>query len=159
MSTSKRQVKESRPRFAVAEKTPRAKAHVRVKAHARVKRPSRWKIPAITPVGAPAPVSETLPRAVERIAANLNPEKIILFGSYAYGTPTPDSDVDLLVVLDSPRSEKERYLAVCRQLRPRPFAADILVRTSTEIETALRQGDYFIGDIVNEGKVLHERQR
>lgn len=150
--STKRQLKESRAPFVIAKKTPQ-----RAKANARAKRPPRWKIPAVTPVGAAAPVSETLPRAVKRIAENLNPEKIILFGSYAYGVPTPDSDVDLLVVLNSPQSEKERYLSVCRQLRPRPFAADILVRTSTEMEAALSRGDFFIEDIIRQGKLLYGR--
>ena len=124
-----------------------------------ITRRSRWAIPAITPIGSDAPVSETLPRAVKRIAETLRPQRIILFGSYAYGNPTPDSDVDLLVVLEMDAPRKERFLVVSRLLRPRPFAVDILVKTPQELEFAMRQGDFFIREIVSRGKVLYERSQ
>jgi len=120
-------------------------------------RAPRWKIPDITPIGSDEPVSKTLPRAVKRIAETLHPEKIILFGSYAYGDPTPDSDVDLLVVMKTGESEIERYLKVSRLIRPRPFAVDILVKTPQEISRSIRRGDFFIDEIVSQGKVLYER--
>ena len=60
----------------------------------------------VRPTGFP-PVSKTLPQAIKRIVSELKPEKIILFGSYAYGNPTPDSDVDLLVIMDTKASYKE----------------------------------------------------
>jgi predicted nucleotidyltransferase len=120
-------------------------------------RAKRWKIPAITPIGADAPVSKTLPLAVKRIAQTLHPEKIILFGSYAYGNPTPDSDVDLLVIMPSEAEETERYLQISRLLRPRPFAVDILVKTPQEISTSLEKGDFFIDEIVSQGKILYKR--
>jgi predicted nucleotidyltransferase len=110
-----------------------------------------------TPRGFPNPVAEALPEAVARLAAELNPEQVILFGSHAYGTPTPDSDVDLLVILDTDASATERYLAVSRLLYPRPFPADILVRTPAEIEKALNANDFFIREIVSQGRVLYER--
>jgi predicted nucleotidyltransferase len=115
------------------------------------------KAAPIKPTGWPSPVAEELPAAVQRIAQALQPEKIILFGSHAYGTPTPDSDVDLLVILETTASPKERYLAVCRLLRPRPFPVDILVRTPAEIERAVRSGDFFIKEILSQGRVLYER--
>ncbi len=116
-----------------------------------------YAIPAVTPIGSDAPVSETLPKAVRRIARELRPQKIILFGSYAYGNPTPDSDVDLLVVMNTRASRKERFLAVSRLLRPRPFAVDIIVKTPGEIKTAIMNGDFFIEEIYSQGKVLYER--
>jgi len=94
------------------------------------------------PVGFP-PVSKTLPQAVKKIVETLKPEKIILFGSYAYGNPTPDSDVDLLVIMKTNATQKERYLAVARLLRPRQFPVDIIVRTPKEIEHALKNRGYF----------------
>ena len=94
---------------------------------------------------------------MRRIADALHPEKIILFGSHAYGQPSQDSDVDLLVVLKTRASPKERYLTVCRLLRPRPFAVDLLVKTPQEIKTALKRGDFFIEEIVTHGRVLYER--
>ena len=113
----------------------------------------------IVPTGCEWPVSETLPKAVQRIARTLRPDKIILFGSYANGTPTPDSDVDLLVVMNTSASSKDRHLAVCRLLRPRPFPVDILVKTPQEIKRALDKGDFFIQEIVTQGRVLYEQRK
>ena len=114
-------------------------------------------IQLVTPRGFPSSVVAALPEVIERLATQLQPERVILFGSYAYGTPTPDSDVDLLVVLDTNASATERYLAVSRLLYPRPFPVDILVRTPDEIEQALRTNDFFIKEILSQGRVLYER--
>jgi predicted nucleotidyltransferase len=140
--------------MAVSTRTKRQTATAR-----RVARNHRHAIPAITPIGSDKPVSETLPIAVRRIARELRPQKIILFGSYAYGNPTPDSDVDLLVVMQSRQTRIERYLSVCRLLRPRPFPVDILVRTPQEIRHSLQSRDFFIQEIVSRGKVLYERSQ
>jgi hypothetical protein len=51
----------------------------------------------------------------------------------------------------------ERYLTVSRLLRPRPFPVDILVKTPEEIHRALDQGDFFIGEIINHGRILYEQ--
>jgi predicted nucleotidyltransferase len=105
-----------------------------------------------------APVTEeVLAEMVRRIVTALQPEKILLFGSYVYGTPSGDSDVDLLVILDTPSRPADRYLAVSRLLRPRPFPLDILVKTPDEIVQALVKGDAFIREIVTQGRVLYER--
>jgi predicted nucleotidyltransferase len=120
---------------------------------------TRFRLSPITPTGCERPVSETLPKAVRRIARTLRPAKIILFGSYAYGTPTQDSDVDLLVVMNTTASSKDRHLAVCRLLRPRPFPVDILVKTPQEIKRALDRGDFFIQEIVTQGRVLYEQRK
>ena len=124
----------------------------------RPARNGKRAIPAITPIGSDAPVSETLPKAVRRIARVLRPQKIILFGSYAYGNPDSDSDVDLLVVMKTNASSSERSWAVSRLLIPRPFPVDILVRTPHEIEHALDSSDFFIQEIVTQGQVLYERR-
>ncbi len=112
----------------------------------------------VSPTGFP-PVAETLPEAVARIVAELKPEKIILFGSYAYGNPTPDSDVDLLVILDTDQPRKERVVAVSLLLYPRTFPVDIFVKTPEEISNALSNNNYFIREIFAKGKVLYERSR
>lgn len=113
----------------------------------------------VHPIGFP-PVSKTLPQAVKKIAKTLKPEKIILFGSYAYGNPTPDSDVDLLVIMKTKANTKERYLAVSSVLSPRQFPVDIIVKTPAEIKFALSNKDnFFIRDIVLRGKTLYERQK
>ncbi len=119
---------------------------------------TRFRLPPITPTGCEQPVSVTLPKAVRRIARTLRPAKIILFGSYAYGTPTQDSDVDLLVVMNTTASSKERSWAVSQLLMPRPFPVDILVRTPREIKRALDQRNFFIHEILTQGKVLYERR-
>ncbi len=111
----------------------------------------------VRPVGFP-PVAETLPGAIERIVSKLNPEKIILFGSYAYGNPTPDSDVDLLVIMKTKAKEIDRYVAVSNLLYPRQFPVDILVKTPKEMEAETRKkGNFFMHEILKKGKVLYER--
>jgi len=80
----------------------------------------------VNPVGFP-PVKETLPGAIKRIVEKLKPEKIILFGSYAYGQPTPDSDVALLVIMNTKAKEINRYVTASSLLYPRQFPVDILV--------------------------------
>jgi predicted nucleotidyltransferase len=99
-------------------------------------------------------------RAVaRRIARLFRPEKIILFGSYATGTPGPDSDVDLLVVMETPLSSRQQRLAISRALSPRPFPMDIVVRTPQEIQRRVTAGDFFLREIMATGKVLYERTR
>jgi uncharacterized protein len=111
----------------------------------------------VRPVGFP-PVAQTLPLAIERIVSELRPEKIILFGSYAYGNPTPDSDVDLLIVMKTRAKEIDRYVAVSNILYPRQFPVDILVKTPREIELESRKkGNFFMREILTKGKVLYER--
>ena len=71
--------------------------------------------------------------------------------------PTPDSDVDILIVMESQDRPTERAVKVSRLLRPRPFPMDILVRTPEEIRHRLKIGDHFIQEIMNQGKILYER--
>ena len=113
----------------------------------------------VQPTGFP-PVAKTLPQAIKRIVSELKPEKIILFGSYAYGNPTPDSDVDLFVVIETNGKNKEMYRAVSRLLYPRQFPVDIIVKTPREVEEAMQGGKdngFFIREIVKNGKVLYDR--
>jgi predicted nucleotidyltransferase len=106
------------------------------------------------------PISMREIRAVaRRIARLFRPEKIILFGSYATGTPGPDSDVDLLVVMETPLSSRQQRLAISRALSPRPFPMDIVVRTPQEIQRRVTAGDFFLREIMATGKVLYERTR
>jgi predicted nucleotidyltransferase len=90
-----------------------------------------------------------------RIAREFHPRRIVLFGSYAEGRATADSDVDLLVVL--PHRGKAVQKSVEIRLATRPtFALDLLVRTPREVEKRLAMGDTFIRDILDHGKVLYE---
>ena len=124
--------------------------------HPPVKLP-QLRRPETVPAGLKVSVGKSLHPAIQRIVRELNPEKIVLFGSYAYGAPTRHSDVDLLVILDTKDSLKERSWAVSRLLLPRPFPVDILVKTPEEVEKALAAGDFFLQEILSRGKVLYER--
>lgn len=92
------------------------------------------------------------------IIEKYQPDKIILFGSYAAGNPTPASDVDLLVVMNTDRSTLELAAEVSLSVT-HSFPMDILVRTPQEIAKRLQYGDFFIRDIMETGKVLYERPR
>ena len=96
---------------------------------------------------------------VKQIAEKFQPEKIILFGSYAYGKPRPESDVDLLVVMDTPLRSRQQRLEISRALSPRPFPLDIIIRTPKQLEERLSMGDLFLLEIATQGKVLYERHR
>jgi predicted nucleotidyltransferase len=96
---------------------------------------------------------------VNRIAERFDPERIILFGSYAYGRPTPDSDVDLLVVLQTDERPRAKQLEIARALSPHPFGMDILVRTPAQLKKRIAMGDYFLREITAKGQVLYERPR
>lgn len=114
---------------------------------------------SLTPTGFATPVAEALPAVVDRLVAELHPDKIILFGSYAYGQPTTDSDVDLLIVMDTDVPPLQRYVLVSRLLWPCPFPVDILVKRPDEIEVALAAGDFFMAEIVAKGQVLYDRDK
>ncbi|MFH1434721.1 MAG: nucleotidyltransferase domain-containing protein [Pseudomonadota bacterium] len=95
-------------------------------------------------------------RLANRIADEFNPEKIILFGSYASGKPSADSDVDLLVIL--PHTGKSWRLAAEIRTRIRPaFPIDLLVRAGEELDRRVAEGDPFLITIIKEGKVLYEK--
>ncbi len=104
-----------------------------------------------------APIAERLRKVLELIVERYQPEKIILFGSYAYGTPHRDSDVDLLIVKQSEASRYERGLAVRRSFAEarEGISFSPLVRTPGELEERLRLRDPFIGEIINTGVVLY----
>ena len=89
------------------------------------------------------------------IADEFHPQKIILFGSYAYGTPRPESDVDLLVIIDTPLREVEQALAIRQFIKPL-FALDILVKRPSTIAQRLEWGDSFLHEVTGRGIVLYE---
>ena len=90
------------------------------------------------------------------IAEQFRPHKIVLFGSYAYGKPTKDSDVDLLVIMDRTQYRGERMSVRIRHAIPRVFAMDLLVRTPAEVAKRLRWGDCFMQEVIDKGEVLYE---
>jgi uncharacterized protein len=114
-------------------------------------------VAGVQPSGFAPVTEEALQAIVHRLVTGLHPYKIVLFGSYSYGTPTADSDVDLLVIMDSTARPVDRYLCVSRLLRPRPFPLDLLVKTPEEIAQALAREDAFVHEITTRGRVLYER--
>ena len=95
----------------------------------------------------------------------LKPYRVILFGSYANGTPTEDSDLDVLVVLDSEKMAKnldekiERDMPVSKMLINinRKIAMDLITYSKAEYEYLINQNDFFVKEINNTGSVLYER--
>ncbi|MEO1391955.1 MAG: nucleotidyltransferase domain-containing protein [Cyanobacteria bacterium J06634_5] len=90
-----------------------------------------------------------------RIARQFQPDQIILFGSYAYGEPTSESDVDLLVVMPLTRRSVHKEIEIRQAIRA-PFALDLLVRSSQQTQQRLDMGDFFIRDVVDKGRVIYE---
>lgn len=95
-------------------------------------------------------------RYCDAIAAAFKPQRIILFGSHAYGKPNEDSDVDVLVVM--PKSKRvRRDTAVKIRLKVRAdFPVDMLVRGQSEVERRVQDQDLFMLDITEKGKVMYE---
>jgi predicted nucleotidyltransferase len=94
-------------------------------------------------------------RFARRIAEKFDPEKIILFGSFAYGTPHEESDVDLLVVMPA-REELTKAARIQLAFEP-VFPLDILVRTPQRLRRRLAEGDSFLQEVVSKGIVLYEK--
>ena len=95
-------------------------------------------------------------KMVSDIVQKCSPEKVILFGSHAYGTPTDDSDVDLFVVANMAEVGAERIRTVRRAIEEN-VPIDVVVRTPEEVERALRGRDWFVQEIVKKGKVMNAR--
>ena len=90
-----------------------------------------------------------------RLVDLYHPRKILLFGSYAYGTPGADSDVDLLVVMPLEGSAARMSAEMVLRLAP-SFPVDVLVRSPETLAQRLEAGDFFLREIVEKGIVLHE---
>src|SRR5437867_3830206 len=91
----------------------------------------------------------------DEVGARLKPKKIILFGSYAYGQPSEDSDVDLLIVLQGKGRPQDRALEIREQVVA-DFPIDLIVRTPAELRQRLSWGDWFLKEIVEKGIVLYD---
>jgi len=93
-------------------------------------------------------------RYARQVAEKFHPERIILFGSQAYGTLHADSDVDLLVVMPA-RNETDQAIRIRWDLEA-PFPLDLIVRTPHNLKWRLEQGDWFLREIVALGKTLYD---
>lgn len=109
--------------------------------------------------------NEILENIIERLKYTVNPTKIILFGSYAQGTSTEDSDIDLLVVTNDENypidyhEKMEKYLIVSKQLSQfkKEIPIDLIVHTIPMHKRFIELGSMFSKDILKNGKVIYER--
>ncbi|MBI4569923.1 MAG: nucleotidyltransferase domain-containing protein [Planctomycetes bacterium] len=101
------------------------------------------------------PTMADIQALADRIAEAFHPEKIILFGSYAYGQPTEDSDVDLLVIVRHGTKAWDKASEIRGAVRPK-FPLDLLVRTPRQVSERLELGDLFLTDVVRHGRTLYE---
>jgi predicted nucleotidyltransferase len=106
--------------------------------------PHRTRIPQIA-----------IQSVVDQIVLNFHPQKIILFGSYAYGTPRPESDVDLMVIMDTQRTSAEQAAQICRKIQYR-FGLDLIVCTPTYLAQRIELGDSFFKEITRDGIIFYE---
>jgi predicted nucleotidyltransferase len=109
--------------------------------------PRRWYRGADVPMA-------VIRRFARQVAQRFEPERIILFGSYAYGTPHADSDVDVLVVMPT-RNQLDQAFKIHWTIQP-PFPLDIIVRTPKNMKWRLEEGESFLTEVVSRGKVLYE---
>jgi uncharacterized protein len=101
---------------------------------------------------------EKIKEIVLKIAQGYDPDKIILFGSYANGIPDEHSDLDLLVIKNSEKSRPERGIDVRRLLAGALIPMDILVYTDKEVTESENNKYSFIHEAIKNGKILYERQ-
>jgi predicted nucleotidyltransferase len=110
--------------------------------------PARWYRGADVPM-------RVIRRFARQVAERFRPDKIILFGSYAYGTPHADSDVDVLVIMPA-RNQMDQAVKIELACDP-PFPLDIIVRTPHNMQWRLAEGESFLREITTKGKVLYEK--
>lgn len=118
--------------------------------------PRTKAIPYVQPYRYPSPdiPLSAIRRFARQIAERFQPKKIILFGSYAQGRPHRESDVDLLVIMPA-RNEISASVRITLAFDP-PFALDLIVRTPQHVKRGLQEGDGFLRDVIQKGKVLYE---
>ena len=98
---------------------------------------------------------EQISDLAQQIGRAFQPTRIVLFGSHAYGEPTADSDVDMLVVIPHKGKSWRMASEIRNRVHPR-FPVDLVVRTPEQVNERLALGDCFIEEIVERGKVLYE---
>jgi len=102
---------------------------------------------------------EVLREVVRRIVAAVDPEKIILFGSYAYGKPHKDSDLDLLIIMPSDQPRWRRSIPIYNALRGLLLPKDVIVYTPEEVEEWADVPQAFVTTAIHKGRVLYEKKR
>lgn len=105
----------------------------------------------------PEVTEELLDEMVKKIVSHFYPEKIILFGSHAWGMPDIESDVDLLIIQESNLRPARRSAQISSACRPRGLSVDFLVKTPSEIKHQLQIGNPFLKRILEQGRILYAR--
>jgi predicted nucleotidyltransferase len=98
---------------------------------------------------------EKIKEVIDRIVKNINPEKIILFGSYASGNPGEDSDLDILVIKEMKMPRYKRSREVKKHLRGMKIPIDVIVYTKKEVKEWKDTKTAFISQVIKQGKVLY----
>src|SRR5262249_17991076 len=111
-------------------------------------KPARWYRGAGVPM-------RVIRRFARQVAEKFRPDKIILFGSQAYGRPHADSDVDILVIMPA-RNQLDQAVRIELACDP-PFPLDLLVRTPKRWQEGLDEGEWFVREVVSRGKILYEK--
>src|SRR5437762_11270996 len=111
-------------------------------------RPSRWYRGADVPVG-------VIRQFARQVAERFRPDKIILFGSHAYGTPHADSDVDILVIMPVRNELHQAFKIRCEV--PTQFPMDLLVFKPQHVKWRLAERESFLTEIMTNGKILYEK--
>lgn len=100
----------------------------------------------------------SIEQIVERLVSEYDPDRIILFGSRAAGSPCEDSDIDLVVVKETEARPLDRRIEVERLLSDRLAPLDIHVYTPAEVRALFSIGDPFTDEVIEKGKVVYMRQ-
>jgi predicted nucleotidyltransferase len=94
-------------------------------------------------------------RYARAVAERFRPDKIVLFGSYACGTPHEDSDVDILVIMPA-RNQLDQAVRIDQAVEA-PFPLDLIVRTPKSMAWRLEEGDSFLRETMARGQILYEK--
>lgn len=95
---------------------------------------------------------------IHKIASGYNPDKIILFGSYANGSASVDSDIDIFVIKSSELPRPQRAMQLRKMLYGSLIPMDLIVYTPDEVEKEKDVEYSFVHEVLNSGKTLYERQ-
>lgn len=102
-------------------------------------------------------IDQKIKEITQKIVKEHQPEKIILFGSYAWGRPGPDSDIDLFVVKKTKEPSLKRIENFDKLFSRREFPMDFLIYTPQQVKKRLEIGDFFVKEIIDKGKILYDK--
>ena len=100
-------------------------------------------------------IHDQIEKFVNEIVQKFAPVRVILLGSYATDQESPGSDVDLLVVMDFEGRPQLQAFKIRKEIQ-RSFPLDLIVRKPSEIDQRLAEGDFFLKEVLKDGKVLYE---